>query len=260
MERIESKSNNFLKEVKKLKDKKHRTKSSSFLVEGLRFVKEAIESDFNVEALIISDKILDKFYDLGIDSIELENTRVVNVSDEIFTTVCDTESPQGILAIVKNKALEISEENGFYVLADRIQDPGNMGTIIRTAHAAGALGVILTKGTVDIYNEKTLRSTMGSIFKVPIIEDNNLELTKSLRDKGFKLVTSTLETDNNFFDVNLKDNVIISVGNEGNGISEELKNLSDIAVKIPMPGNAESLNAAVAASIMIYEVVRQNMI
>lgn len=259
MERIESKNNNFLKEVKKLKEKKHRIKEGLFLVEGLRFAVEAINSDFIVESLIINDNFLDRFYDTEIEEEKLKGTRVVNLSNELFKGLCDTENPQGILAVVRNKEVSIKKENGFYVLADRIQDPGNMGTIIRTAHAAGALGVILTKGTVDIYNEKTLRSTMGSIFKVPIIEDNNLEIVHNLKSEGFKLVTSTLDTDKNFFEVDLKQNVIISVGNEGNGISDELRSLSDIGVKIPMPGNAESLNAAVAASIMIYEVVRQNL-
>ncbi|MGK0465958.1 TrmH family RNA methyltransferase, partial [Clostridium sp.] len=165
--------------------------------------------------------------------------------------------PQGIIAIVRNKLVEIRYEDGFYVLADKIQDPGNMGTIIRTAHAAGALGVIITKGTVDIYNEKTLRATMGSIFKMPVIYDSDLSTVEKLRDDGFKLVTSSLECDKNFYDIHLKGKVIITVGNEGNGISEDVYAISDLKIKIPMPGGAESLNAAVAASIMIYEVVRQ---
>jgi TrmH family RNA methyltransferase len=132
-----------------------------------------------------------------------------------------------------------------------------MGTIIRTAHATGALGVIITKGTVDIYNEKTLRGTMGSIFRIPVLMDEDLTLVTKLRDAGFKLITSSLDTDKNFYDVNLKEKVIIAVGNEGNGISDEIYDICDLKVKIPMPGGAESLNVAVAASIMMYEVVRQ---
>jgi TrmH family RNA methyltransferase len=150
-------------------------------------------------------------------------------------------------------------DDGFYILADRIQDPGNMGTIIRTAHAAGASGVITTEGTVDIYNEKTMRSTMGSIFHIKVIEDSDLKIIKELKNRGFKLVVSTLDTDKNFFDVSLKDNVIIAVGNEGNGISDRVQSIADIKVKIPMPGGAESLNVGVAASIMVFEKVRQDM-
>ena len=121
---------------------------------------------------------------------------------------------------MNNKTINVENKQGFYVLADKVQDPGNMGTIIRTAHAAGALGIIITKGTVDIYNEKTLRSTMGSIFHVPVIEDENLEQLRFLRSNGFKLVVSSLDTENNFFDVDLKNKSIIAVGNEGNGISK----------------------------------------
>ncbi|MCC5418600.1 RNA methyltransferase [Clostridium botulinum] len=183
-------------------------------------------------------------------------TYVVNYS--VLKSIGNTENPQGIVSVINYfKKEKLDLQNGFYILVDKVQDPGNMGTIIRTAHAAGALGIITTKGTVDIYNEKTLRSTMGSIFYIPIIEDENLEVVKSLRKKGFKLLVSSLDTNSNFYDVNMKDNMIIAVGNEGNGISEVLKTLSDIKVKIPMPGAAESLNVAVACSIMTFERIRQ---
>ena len=135
-----------------------------------------------------------------------------------------------------------------------------MGTIIRTAHAVNASALIITKGTVDIYNDKTLRSTMGSIFKVPIIEDDDLSVIKSLKEQGFKLVVSSLQGENNFFEEDLKDKVIIAVGNEGNGISDDVYLLADKKVKIPMPGDAESLNVAVATSIMLYEKLRQNIV
>ncbi len=183
-------------------------------------------------------------------------TYVVNYS--VLKSISNTENPQGIVSVINSfKTEKLDLENGFYILVDKVQDPGNMGTIIRTAHAAGALGIITTKGTVDVYNEKTLRSTMGSIFYIPIIEDENLETVKSLQRNGFKLLVSSLDTNSNFYDVNMKDNMIIAVGNEGNGISEDLNSLSDIKVKIPMPGAAESLNVAVACSIMTFERIRQ---
>ncbi len=180
------------------------------------------------------------------------------VNYSVLKSIGNTENPQGIVSVINYfKKEKLDLQNGFYILVDKVQDPGNMGTIIRTAHAAGALGVITTKGTVDIYNEKTLRSTMGSIFYIPIIEDENLEVVKSLQKKGFKLLVSSLDTNSNFYDVNMKNNIIIAVGNEGNGISEVLNTLSDIKVKIPMPGAAESLNVAVACSIMTFERIRQ---
>ena len=257
MEYIQSKDNLLIKDIKKLKEKRYRKDSNMFLVEGFRFAEEALDSDFEVMQIFISARGESKYENSLLKDKLQKNTKVYSISDSLFKTICDTDNPQGIIAAVKNKPVDIKYNNGFYMLADKIQDPGNMGTIIRTAHAAGALGVIITKGTVDIYNEKTLRSTMGSIFKVPVIEDKDLSLVKELKDAGFKLVTSSLDTDKNFYDIDLKEKIIISVGNEGNGISEEIYNLSDLKVKIPMPGGAESLNAAVAASIMMYEVIRQ---
>jgi TrmH family RNA methyltransferase len=144
-------------------------------------------------------------------------------------------------------------------LDDKIQDQ-EYGDYNKKCHACGALGVICTKGTVDVYNDKTLRSTMGSIFKIPVIEDENLEVVKGLKEKGFTLIVSSLDTEKNFYDIDLTKKIIISIGNEGSGISDELYALGDERVKIPMPGGAESLNAAVAASVMMYEAVRQKIL
>ncbi len=252
LEVIRSRTNKTIKEIKKLHERKYRDQQKKFIVEGHRFVREAIESDFQIEYVIINENVKEKFADLKIE----EDYRLI-VSEAVFKDLCDTKMPQGIIAIVKNQQVHIDATGGFYVLLDKVQDPGNVGTIIRTANAAGVNGVILTKGTVDIYNEKTLRSTMGSIFKIPIIVDENLKFVNELKDKGFKLICSSLDTDKNFYQVNLNEKVIIAVGNEGNGISDEIYNISDEKVKIPMPGSAESLNVGIAAGIMIFEVVRQ---
>ena len=175
--------------------------------------------------------------------------------------LCSTEEPQGVVAVVRMNEVDLNKEGSFYILCDKVQDPGNLGTIIRTAHAAGVDGVILTKGTVDIYNEKTIRSTMGSMFYIPIIlEDSDFTITKSLINKGFSLLATSLEGNKDFFKEDLSGKIIISVGNEGNGVSEEVYSLSDKKVKIPMPGGAESLNVAIATSIVIYEKVRQNQL
>lgn len=260
MDTIVSKENSIIKEIKKLKERKHRREENKFLVEGFRFVSEALDSDFNVSQIFLCDNSLDKYKSFNIDEKINDNTNVYLLSEKVFKIISSTDTPQGIIAVVNNKDLNISYKNGFYVLADRIQDPGNMGTIIRTAHAAGALGIIATKGTVDVYNEKTLRATMGSIFHVPILEDNNFEVINNLIHKDFKLLASSLQSDKNFFQLPLKDSkVIICIGNEGNGISDEIYNMAHETFKIPMPGGAESLNAGVAASIIMFEVVRQNL-
>lgn len=257
MEVIQSLENSTIKEVKKLKEKKYRVKQNQFLIEGFRFVTEALNSDFIVKSIFIDEKQKKRWDSFNIEKILNKHVKVYWTNTSIIKSICDTENPQGIAAVVEGKASELICKEGFYVLVDKVQDPGNLGTIIRTAHASGALGVILTKGTVDVYNEKTLRSTMGSVFKIPIIEDKDFDVINNLKSKGFKLVVSSLETNNNFYDIDLTDKVIISVGNEGNGVSKEIYNMNDELVKIPMPGNAESLNVAVAASIMMFEAVRQ---
>jgi RNA methyltransferase, TrmH family len=257
VELIDSKNNPIVKETLKLKEKKHRVDRMEFIVEGYRFAMEAIASSFEVKYLFLSEEHAASFIKLGILNNLKPATRVLTLTNKLFKSLSSTENPQGILAVVKLERVIPKETNGFYVLTDKIQDPGNMGTIIRTAHAAGSLGVITTKGTVDVYNEKTLRSTMGSIFKVPILEDNDLSLVKNLQGKGYKLVVTSLQAKEAIYGKDLTGKVIIAVGNEGNGISEEVLSLADERVKLPMPGDAESLNAAVAVSIVIYEIVRQ---
>lgn len=261
MEKIQGKDNSLIKYVKKLKDKKYRVKESAFIVEGFRFVDEALKSGFKIPYLFVSQSAANNDSYLNLLNIINDETKAYMVTDAILKEISDTETPQGIVAVVKMGKYSFgTKKNGFYVLVDKIQDPGNMGTIIRTSHAAGALGVIYTKGTVDVYNEKTLRSTMGSIFHIPLIEDNDLSILKELKHKGFKLIVSSLENSKNFFEEDLTHNLIVCIGNEGNGVSHEVYSLSDEKVKIPMPGKAESLNASVAAGIMIYEIVRQNLL
>lgn len=259
MDIIKSKENELIKNTKKLLEKKYRKLSGKFIIEGFRFTEEVLKSGFNVETILVSESSRDKWNSYGFGTKVKRGTKVYWTSDSVIKYLSDTETPQGVVAVVEMKENKISFEEGFYVLADKVQDPGNLGTIIRTAHACGALGVLLTKGTVDVYNNKTLRSTMGSIFNVPVIEDENLQLLNSLREKGFKLIVSALDADKNFYDIDLKGRYIIAVGNEGNGISSEIMNIGDIKAKLPMPGNAESLNAAVAVSVMMYEAVRQRL-
>ena len=252
---LESKNNNLFKEIKKLKEKKHRIKSNKYLIEGLRFVEEAIKSKVSIDSIIFTESFKEKNPDLFLKINE--NIKLIQMNETLLKQLCSTENPQGIVGVInmQNKELKSGE---LVVLVDKVQDPGNMGTIIRTAHAAGAAGIVMTKGTVDIYNDKTLRSTMGSIFYIPIVEDNSLDFVKSLKKEGYKLVVSSLQGKNNFFEENLQGKVMIAVGNEGNGVSDEVYDIADIKVKIPMPGEAESLNVAVATSIMIYEKIRQS--
>lgn len=255
---ITSKDNTLYKEVRRLKEKKYRREKKQFFIEGLRFFEEAIKSNYSVDNVFIKESNKEKFVNV-IEEYNLPQNSVSVLKDSLFDSLCSTENPQGISAVINIKPHEVDFREGFYVLVDKVQDPGNLGTIIRSAHASGALGVILTKGTVDVFNEKTLRSTMGSIFYVPIIEDEDMEFIFKLKEQGFKFIVSSLQTSKNYFEEKLKGKLVICVGNEGNGVSEVIYNLADIKLKIPMPGEAESLNVAVASSIMMFEVVRQNI-
>jgi len=257
MERIDSRDNLLIKEIKKLKDKKWREKNRRFIVEGIRFTMEAVKSSFPVPYIFILESKEDKVSESGLLSKLSDDTKAYVLSSKAFNELKDTESSQGIIAVVS--FLEFTKEGeGFYILCDKIQDPGNLGTIIRCGHAFNTLGVILTSGTVDPYNEKTLRSTMGSIFKVPVIKDYDLNFTKSLKEKGYSLIGTSLNGSSDLDKTKLPVKAIIALGNEGNGISEEISSISDILVKINMPGDAESLNVSSAASIIIYEYIKQN--
>lgn len=255
---IESKENNLFKNTKKLKERKNRNKSSKYIIEGFRLVQEAFKANVDVDYLIVTEDALDKIDQFLLDYIT-EEMKIYKISDNLFKELISTENPQGILAVINMNVMPLQVNGSFYLLCDKLQDPGNLGTIIRTSHAAGVQGIILTKGTVDIYNEKTIRSTMGSIFYIPIhYDDDNLSLVKNLKEDGFNLVVTALDTDKDFFEEDLRGKIILTVGNEGNGVSKEVLDLADTKVKIPMPGNAESLNVAIATSVIMYEKVRQD--
>lgn len=258
MNLIQSKDNPIILEIKKLKEKKYRSLENKFIIEGFRFVSEALQSDFQVPIVIVSENQRPRYEKFKIEEMLQKDTKVYYIKEGLFNILCSTETPQGVLAVVINKEDKLKDAHGFYLLVDGVQDPGNLGTLVRTADAAGALGVILLKGTVDVFNEKTLRSTMGSIFHLPIVEFKDLDELRNLMTFGFKLIVSSLGGEKNFYDEKLLGKIIIAVGNEGSGISKDIEDLADSKVKIPMPGHAESLNVAIAGSIMMYEYVRQN--
>lgn len=259
---IQSSQNNTIKEIKALHLKKNRDTQGLYFIEGIRFVSDAIDNEQTIVKVIISDKL--ESLNGGGKLIE----RVTAVCDEcslvpekLFKEISDTQTPQGILAVLKKSEFvfdTIIREGNSVVILDSLQDPGNVGTIIRTADAAGVSAVILTKGSVDLFSPKLIRSTMGSVFHIPIFEGLIINETIDLLKKaGYKVIASHLDGTNNYYDEDLIGKSAIIVGNEANGISNETSELADRLVKIPMPGKAESLNASVAASIMIYEIVRQ---
>ncbi|HEY9063213.1 MAG TPA: RNA methyltransferase [Pseudobacteroides sp.] len=263
MDIITSNQNSLIKEIKSLEIRKNREDKGLFIAEGLRFVEEAIKENALIDKIVVSSTFLENKSSLNImDEIHSMGLSYFVASDKVFKEISDTQSPQGILAIIRKKdaALwDVIKGSDKIVMLESLQDPGNMGTIIRTADAAGMTGVILSKGCVDVYNRKVLRSTMGSIFHLPIHQSPNFISTINLiKAKGIKVYAAHLDGTINYYGMDECQNAAIIIGNEANGISDEAAKAADCLVKIPMPGKAESLNASVAAGILMYEIVRKS--
>ena len=261
MQVITSKDNEFIKEIKKLKEKKFRDKANKYIVEGIKLVREAIDENQKVHYIIICEDCVN---DGTIDQktlYEVAKFECIYVTEKVFFTITDVSNPQGLLAIVEknNHRKNIDYNEDIIIILDGIQDPGNLGTILRTIDSANLKQVIVSKETADSYNPKVVRSTMGAIFRVNIIEsDDLLKSVKEISENGFEIVCTSLDTDKSPYDIKFYKKAII-IGNEANGVSKDLQNNSDIKVKIPMLGKTESLNASVAAGIMIYEYVREKV-
>lgn len=253
---ITSKDNSTIKEIKKLKEKKYR--KDKFLVEGIKMVKEAIQENADIELIVLREGTK-----LDLDISKFNN---IEASEKVFNELTDVVAPQGVLAVVR-KNNKNSDDNGNqidfsadYILAlDGLQDPGNLGTILRTADSANLKQIIVSKDTVDAYSPKVIRSTMGAIYRINIIEVDDLVKTlEQIKKNGFEVVTTDLQTDKSIYDLEYNKKVVV-IGNEANGVTKGVKEVADYKVIIPMLGKTESLNSSVAAGVMIYEYVRQKI-
>ncbi len=254
-----------LKYVRRLANHRFRDKEKKFLVEGIRFVEEILASGWPVEMLVYSKKVTENPRAKNIiETAAAGKVSLFEVEDGLFGELAETSTPQGILAVAPQRRnspedLQAGEgENALLVLVDGVQDPGNLGAIVRSADAAGAAGVVLFKGTADIYNPKALRATMGSIFHLPVIQGAGTEdIMAYLTRRGIKIVAGDPRAGKAIFEVDLKVPCAIAVGGEAGGIGAMVKENVDELARIPMPGRAESLNVAISAGIMLYEALRQ---
>ena len=258
MREITSKNNQIFKDFLKLETKKYRDRFGLYLIEGENLIEEAYKNGAEFREILIRMGDESRFMRPWMDK---ENVFVVE--PKLFSELAQTETSQGIIASVKKPTLSLdkfieSKSPGNFVVLDRLQDPGNIGTIIRTADAAGYELVIAMKGTADIFSPKVVRSATGSLFRVPIaFIDNNEQLIEFCQKAGKKLTATCLDDSKFYYEEDLKENIALIVGNEGNGIDPSLIEKSDVKIKIPMQGSIESLNAAVAAAIIMYESVRK---
>ena len=252
---ITSTTNARIKNLMQLKKSaKARKEQKCFLVEGPRMFFELPPAQLQ-EAYLTAD-FEEKYRD------RLADYRYEVISDTVCKHISDTKTPQGVLAVVKQNPITFEEllaleKNPIFMILENLQDPGNLGTILRSSEAAGVTGIIMNRETVDPYNPKVIRSTMGTVFRVPfvIVDDLPLVLEK-LKERGIATYAAHLEG-HSFYEEDYKKACAFLIGNEGNGLSDEISSLAQHKIRIPMKGKVESLNAAIASTVLMYEVQRQ---
>ncbi len=257
---ITSISNTQIKQVCAYVQKaKERRKDRVFVVEGVKMFEEAPITQ--IKKVYVTETFLEKYQSKDVYK-KLEQVPYETVKEDVFAKMSDTKTPQGILCVLSwpEYRLEdmLQDKNGVYVVLEDIQDPGNLGTIVRTGEGAGISGVIMTKETVDIFNPKTIRATMGSIYRVPFIYVDNISETIGVFQKaGIHVYAAHLQGEGYYDSFDYKEGTAFLIGNEGNGLKDTTADLADTYVKIPMAGNVESLNAAIATTLFMYEAARQ---
>lgn len=255
MEKITSIKNDKIKELRKLYQKKYRKSKSQFILEGLRLIRGAYKSGANLELIFLTEEYYEKH---KTESFIINNEdKFVYVSANLIEEVADTNNPQEIIAVVNEPQTTIDEvlDKEYILVIDRIQDPGNMGTIFRTAAAAGFQSILITKGSVDVFNLKVLRSSVGAIYSLPFVKDIELEeLTESFKESPLSIYAADLNTDNYYNEISYQKPLALVIGNEAGGIRPEILELADHKLKIPLKSNIESLNAGVAAGVIMFKI------
>lgn len=250
--KITSTSNERIKFLKTLKSKKGRNESGTYLIEGKRAVLDAINHNVKFKCLILEEGLNFQIY---------TDCDILTVSRHIIEALSETSSPEGIIAqaIIPDLTFDINKITGLIVFLDRLQDAGNVGTIIRTCDALGAGAVVLSKDCCELFNPKTIRATMGSVFNIPIMmASDSLETLNHIKKAGYTVYSAALKGEdfNKLNDLNSEKSCII-IGNEGNGVLDEILSISDKIVTLKMRGGAESLNASIAAGILIYNFINR---
>lgn len=263
---ITSSANAKVKQVVQWQNKaKERRKDGVFLAEGVKMYEEAPRE--SILEVYISQDMEEKLQKNAVPRNEiiwnkLQQSGYEVVSEEVFAKMSDTQTPQGILSVLKRPEYDfwklLEQKNPLFVILENLQDPGNLGTIIRTGEGAGITGVIMSAQTVDIFNPKTIRATMGSIYRVPFVYvDNMKEAIEGLHKKKIRVYAAHLKGKTYYQDISFREPTAFLIGNEGNGLTRETADMADSYIKIPMEGRVESLNAAVATALLIYEAHRQ---
>jgi len=263
VELISSRSNRVIKYLKTLSLARNRHRDGRFLIEGVRMVEDAVEREGCVEKLLVTPyaSSVERVASL-VSNARAKGVEVLWVADRVVDYISETKTSQGVMALVRPvKFTEEDLTNGqvpVIVLAHLLQDPGNIGTIIRTAEAAGACGVVTTPDTVDFYNPKALRASMGSIFRLPTVKaDSLVGFVGRFKKKGWKVAAAMVSAKSRHFEADFTEPTILLLGQEATGLPPEAAVLADIRVAIPMATMIDSLNVATATGIILFEAVRQ---
>lgn len=244
-----------------IQDRKTREDSGLFLLEGVRLVEEAMANEAAISEAFYTASLSDRGKQL-VDNLVVNHISVEEVEETVFHTIMDTSHNQGIAAVCQIPKTQFPEKSSFIILADQLHDPGNLGTLLRTAAAAGAQAVITTPGTVDLFSPKVLRSAMGAHFHLSCAEMGWEQIERLLHannQEPFTVYTAAADGSKCFWECDFTHPTLLVIGSEAEGVSEKAIKLTDHKVSVPMPGNFESLNAAVAAGIIIFEIARQRM-
>ena len=254
MREIRSKDNKIWKRCEQLMMRKYRDRSGLYLIEGENLLDEAIRNHVRIETVLVREDCQKALPPEAADKAFLLDAR-------LFDKLAQTVTSQGILAVVAKAEVRKEDFIGLpgsnFIVLDRLQDPGNIGTILRTADAAGYRLAILMKGTADVYAPKVVRAATGSLFRMPVVSMASIsELVDFSRAAGKKLTATCLDAQRCYYDEDLTHDIALVIGNEGSGVAPALIESSELRIKIPMQGNIESLNAAVAAGVLMYEAMR----
>ena len=253
--------NPVVKAAAELKQKKYRTQNGLYLAEGLRTAEEAVAYKA-VETLFYVATDDDRTMRL-LEDAAMQNIKLVCVNENVMKKIADTETPQGIVAVCKMRQPKLENllaSGKMLLVLDRVGDPGNIGTMLRTADAAGIGGLVLLKGCADIYAPKTVRSSMGSLFHIPVLSGvSEQEFVSAAKKAGYDLLVTCLDGADNLYKADLSGRIAFVMGNEAGGVSETLLEKADKRVYIPMAGRAESLNVAMAAGIVMFEALRRKV-
>jgi TrmH family RNA methyltransferase len=261
---ITSKDNSFVKHLRSLSDPKHRKKEQVFLIEGVKMVEEALRDKAGV-AMVIASPSLVQHHGKGV--IKLAETRSIDIlwiSDKLLDALSESKTPQPVMAVVTMKVHSedelLAHGSKLIVICHQLQDPGNLGTIIRTVEAVGAAGVAITSNTVDPFSAKAVRASMGSILRLPVVRiADSRAFMKLSRQKGYQTVATVVTGEKAHFDIDLKKPTVIILGQEGAGLPHDIMEEVDLRVRIPMADTIDSLNVATSSAVVLYEAVRQRM-